>query len=103
MNLASFRLWTPPIQIGFNFKLSFLRFFLAIPPTNAATVMAPAATLTVNVNASYLMPPSDNKKGSEVYPREADERFVYVQRKISTYEYNIDVCAIYLNSFSLRT
>ena len=58
-----------------------------------STVPAPEGTSFGNVNASHLMPPSDGAKGKEVYPRAADDRFVYVQRKISTNVWKIDVCA----------
>ena len=44
-----------------------------------------------NITLSNLMPHVPGVKGVKFFLREADDKYVYVQRKISLEEFNIDV------------
>ena len=55
------------------------------------TSSAAGATPVANMTSANLMPPSDGQKGQSIYLREVDDKYVYVQRKITSVFYNIDV------------
>ena len=59
-------------------------------------------TLIGDLPAANHMPPSDGVNGELIFLREEDEKYVYVQRKISSKEYNIDVRMLKIYQFRGR-
>ena len=74
-------------------NLARVLFFIHVYAWWGVASTAAGQTPVVTVTSDNLMLPSDGDQGHSIYLREADEKYVYVQRKIwvTSWEYKIDV------------